>query len=224
MTLNCSQRKRWVVKGSGINQLNHDVSVAAKCDQAVKMMAMLVHWDTAKHITTYWKFVCGWLKTKIWIDDDKLKLIRHYRKVYDWLLHLVHIYQTWAASLHKIKFIESFKCIYSLSRVLSKLKSCVDGQMYDTTACALGRGSRCENTVCDLRRWLEDGVQEAVYCNRKQVRTNLLSHVIIKMLRLWIHVHWIAVLSCVEDPNRWTTKAKRSGMFFTCGRPRTLTA
>lgn len=73
----------------------------------------------------------------------------------------------------KLKLIRHFQCIYSLAK-LSKLKSYVDCglHLYDTTACALGRGGRCENTVCDLRRWLEDGVQEAVYCNRKQVRTN----------------------------------------------------
>lgn len=77
-------------------------------------------------------------------------------------------------------FAQNIKCIENVSvftvyQSLSKCKSCEDCglHLYDTTLCALGRGSRRENTVCDLRRWLEDGVQEAVHCSRKQVMTNV---------------------------------------------------
>lgn len=51
-----------------------------------------------------------------------------------------------------------------------------------------------------------------------------LSHIIIKQLRLRIHKHPIASISCVKDPNQWTTKATTSGMCFTSGHLRMLTA
>lgn len=39
----------------------------------------------------------------------------------------------------------------------------------DSTMFASGRGDRRENAICDLRGRTEDGVQEALYCYRKQV-------------------------------------------------------
>ena len=67
---------------------------------------------------------------------------------------------------------------------------------------ASGRGDRRENAICDLRGRTEDGVQEALYCYRKQVsKTNknkLLSHGIISQLRCSINKHLLASISFLK--------------------------
>lgn len=88
-----------------------------KCDQADKVMTVfgtLGHSQTHNNILKF-----GKNKQKICMDNDKLKLIRHYGKVYDCMAsplgtHLPSVNSLFALNIKCIKNV----CIYSLSKFI----------------------------------------------------------------------------------------------------------
>lgn len=73
----------------------------------------------------------------------------------------------------------------------------------------LGGGNRCENTICDIWRWPEDGVQETLYCYRKQVSKKYSFLVMPKSWECkWVNWHPIVLLFLLERPKPMNYKGK----------------
>lgn len=98
-----------------------DICCCKNVTKLLKWWLCLVHWVTAKHTITYWNLE----KTnkKIYMDNDKFKLIRHYRKVSDCMASLLG---THLSSMNSL-FAQNIKCIENVSvfTVYQSLSKCV---------------------------------------------------------------------------------------------------